>query len=218
MKVYTYFEPVPEIDEDEQRKQIAAWAYSWRRYGWEPTVLGRKECDGDDPERAAQAETLIRSRPSANAAQYTVNTSMRWLAFQAVGGGLQTDYDVVNVGLTPGMLHGLVQDIDVCTLSGPWVPCAVYAMPKGCQTLVARILEHPDGEWLEAFGRTHISDMGIFRARPPGPALCLCREYGQPANPEKPLVHCSNGSIWKAPPEGRKGPRSEVMARVVAGT
>jgi hypothetical protein len=214
MKVFTYFEPVPQIDQSEQKAMIREWARSWERYGFEPEVLCRADCDGVGAEKAAAAEALIRSRPSANYAQYTVNTSMRWLAFQAAGGGLQTDYDVVNVGLTPGRLHEATRGLDCATLCGPnWTPAAVYATPEGCQTLVARILEHPWGQWLEQFGRPHISDQGIFNANRPGPTLCMVREYHQPKNPAKPLVHLANGSVWQAGIRGT--PRSFLMAQLI---
>ena len=46
--VHTYYEPVPDIDESIQQKEIAIWRESWERWGWqtgdvlEASALGMK--------------------------------------------------------------------------------------------------------------------------------------------------------------------------------
>jgi hypothetical protein len=211
--VYTYFGAVPELPIDERLLQIEAWRASWRRYGWRPVVLGLNMLSRH-PDAKLAAE-VIAQRPTVNPPQYTMNTSLRWFAFAAAGGGLTTDCDVVNIGLTPAGLAEAMGDCNCATLCGEkglWVPAAVYATAIGAHKLTSAILFHPLTETFEVRGQPHISDMWIFGARPPGPVVPLCRELHHPDLGEK-LIHCSSNACAVA---GFSGPRSETM-RTIAG-
>lgn len=207
MKVYTYYHKVPEIDETEQWKEIAIWSQSWAMYGWEPVVLLR----GDVPASAAEAERVIRARPTFNIPEYTVATSLRWFAFEAKGGGWIGDYDVINVGLTPERATEAVAGLDTAVLSRCWVPACVYATADGAHKLARMILENPGNALATVCGKPHISDMWIFQASPPGPALGLSREPQHPDNGEL-LIHVPNCRVRQL---GWKGPRSEFMAKLL---
>jgi hypothetical protein len=188
-------------------KELAVWRRSWERMGFDPVVLGRADCG----RFAGLAERVVRSRPTVNPPEYTLATSLRWWALSEQGGGLMTDYDVVNVSLTPEKLSRRVEGVDVCTLCSSWLPAVVWATKKGCRVLRHRILCHPMGEVFDVGGRPHISDMWIFNARPPGPSIRMCREFNEPDKGE-PLVHVSHASCGEL--QGLR--RSELMAGLIA--
>lgn len=210
MKVYTYHEPVLELDQAGQQRKLEVWRESWERWGWTPIVLGRKDCG---PE-ADGAEVIIRARPTVNPPDYTAATSLRWWALQARGGGLMTDYDVVNVGFTPQRLAKLTAGVDVCTLCSSWLPAVVWATPIGCEILTNQIVQHSPLKVALIEGRNHISDMWIFSWNPPGPVRRVCREYHETDRGE-PLVHVSHASLGKAIEAGEQIRRSELMRRVM---
>lgn len=206
--VYTYFHAVPELDEAEQHRQIETWKASWERYGWAPTVLGGQDCDGIGAEKAAEAEARFRTYPSTNPPGYDLACYMRWLALWAVGGGLMTDYDVVNVGLRPSALEEHAGHAEAVCLCRYWVPAVVNATRVGAAGMVAILLDHkPVGG--------HTSDMLIFQKHQPGPWLDLiAREWHEPDHGQ-PLVHCATSSLLR---RGVAGPKSTIMEALLAST
>jgi hypothetical protein len=213
--VYTYFHAVPELDEAEQHRQIEVWAASWRRYGWTPVVLGREQAWAAK-EEADAALAVFAARPNLNRPLYTAATYMRWFALRTVGGGLMTDYDVVNVGLRPARMREAVAGRDCVCFCPCWVPAAVHATLAGCQRMIDILLAHKMTTRDLCCGQPHTSDMYIFSQESPGPIAVLARELGDPDHGEL-LVHVSNDSVARA--HGRWAvKRSAVMASLAALT
>ena len=207
--VYTYYHRVPEIDEAEQQAQMAVWEASWRRHGWEPVILGRQQAWALGPQ-TDEAEKVFLARPTYNPRAYTLATYLRWFALKARGGGLMTDYDVVNVDFRPETLKAHVAGRDCVCLCACWVPAVVYANPAGCERIVSTLLGHQVTEKDTVYGRPHISDMPIFQKNPPGACVRVARLLDEPDKGE-PLVHCANACLAHI---GRRGQRAQVMKEV----
>lgn len=120
---------------------------------------------------------------------------MRWFALRTVGGGLMTDYDVVNVGLRPERMREAVAGRDCVCFCPCWVPAAVHATAAGCQRMIDILLAHNTITTRDSYaGQPHTSDMFIFQQEPPGPIVELARAYGDPDNGTH-LVHVANHNV-----------------------
>jgi hypothetical protein len=101
--VYTYYTPLREAPdlwaEDTQRKLIDVWRRSWAKRGWNPVVL--TEQDAARHPRYPEFKKKFWSLPTEYGHNYEVACFMRWVAVSARGGGMLTDYDVINYSFTP---------------------------------------------------------------------------------------------------------------------
>lgn len=141
---------------------------------------------------------------------------MRWFALRTVGGGLMTDYDVVNVGLRPARMREAVAGRDCVCFCPCWVPAAVHATLAGCQRMIDILLAHKMTARDSYAGKPHTSDMFIFQQEPPGPIAELARAYGDPDNGTR-LVHVSNYNVSCVHGYG-KIKRSAAMAELLTAT
>lgn len=97
--VFTYYSSIPGLySEDSQWKLIDVWARSWDKAGWNPVVLNEKHL----PEAT---RNLIREKflahPTEYGDDYTLACYARWFVVAHQGGGMLTDYDVINYGFEP---------------------------------------------------------------------------------------------------------------------
>jgi hypothetical protein len=104
MRVYTYYTPISLYDEDSQRRLIDVWARSWSKQGWEPIVLNEGDCVYHP--LYEEYKRRVFSLPTEYGNEYDGQCFMRWLAMAnqlsgPEGGGMMTDYDVINYGLKP---------------------------------------------------------------------------------------------------------------------
>lgn len=98
--VFTYYSPVPGLySEDSQRKLIDIWARSWRKAGWQPVVI-QEQNFSRTPRYAYLREKFLRHKTEYGD-EYTLACYMRWAAVAHYGGGMLTDYDVINYGFEP---------------------------------------------------------------------------------------------------------------------
>lgn len=100
MKVFTYYMPVPGLWSDESQKSLLdVWARSWRKQGWDPIVLT------EDHAKTHPSYPTFKDRfwslPTEYGHDYEGACFMRWLAVAQAGGGMMTDYDVINYGFKP---------------------------------------------------------------------------------------------------------------------
>jgi hypothetical protein len=189
--VHTYYEPVQDIDEGVQQKEIAVWRESWERWGWEAKVLGR----GDVVITPAEIERLQRL-PSVNPPGYEMACYLRWFAMRAIGGGLLTDYDVVNVGLRPGAVPPLDQSAQIRILCGARVPCVVQLTAAGADTLCELLLGYEVRPDDLHHGQPHISDQWILQRTEDARITMLefCQEP-QHADERARLLHVSHSAM-----------------------
>lgn len=139
--VYTYYEVVPGLwSEDSQRKLIEIWKKSWRNHGWNPIVLNEKFVSTHPRYRFFKEHFW--ALPTEYGHDYEGACFLRWLAVAHAGGGMMTDYDVINYGFKPrdvsqstmtlftdgppvsmGAVLGCKQHfLDMCELFAAWVP------------------------------------------------------------------------------------------------
>lgn len=98
--VYTYYMPVPGIwgGESSQLALIEVWKRSWKKAGWNPIVLDVTWVQ-DHPKYSYFKEKFWYE----NQHSYEFNQAcfFRWFAAAVAGGGMLTDFDVINYGFTP---------------------------------------------------------------------------------------------------------------------
>src|SRR5574343_993366 len=116
MKVFTYFNPVPEMDVSTEHKLIVLWQHAWRMSGYEPVILTHLHADAHP--QWAEVDELVRSFPTVNPVDYELACWHRWLALAQVGGGLMVDYDVIPRAVDADMLCSIPDDVAVLDAGG----------------------------------------------------------------------------------------------------
>jgi hypothetical protein len=100
MNVYTYYMPVLHLwSEESQRRLIEVWRRSWAKQGWNPIVLS--EGDAAQHPRYAEFKKKFWELPTEYGHDYEGACFMRWVATANCGGGMMTDYDVINYNFAP---------------------------------------------------------------------------------------------------------------------
>lgn len=198
-RICCFYHRVQELPD--AREFIALWASSWRSFGWEPTVLGMADARANP--LYPEFRDKITQFYSRNVGNYDDLCWLRWLAFSKHGGGVMTDYDVINRCLIP-------QDIEPSSPlihESTRVPCFVSANAAGANLIVARIMAK------ESPGRrVHFSDMTFFQESD-FPSTKTCVEFGHLGWPEANCVHFSRHSVHKWNKENRTGFRREDTVR-----
>ena len=229
MQVFTYYARLPiggalgalkmVKNERDQRAVIAVWERSWRRYGWEPVVLGEADAVQADADWTRQFEVATHLYDSPNPRQYEMACYLRWVAMSARG-GLMTDYDVLNLGFSPEdwtRLRARFAPSFPLSLAGG-VPCCVGGTRAAFADMVRLFLQfeaHPvrDTPLLQS----GVSDQNIFACSParfctPDPVTCV--QYLQPDWEKAALVHVPHIQIATS----RARALSAIMAEHAAPT
>ena len=162
---------------------LVAWRDNWRKRGWTPHVL--TETDAARHPKYPRYRTHCEAFPTVNPKEYEMACWMRWLAFAQVGGGLMTDFDVVNRNYP--QVKMLDEPENVIILSRGRVPCAVIATKAGAERIVDDVLNHA------AKFDNHYSDMYFFQ-QTSYPHVELCIEAGDRDWEQAPLVHFSHNA------------------------
>lgn len=183
------------------REMISLWTRSWRSFGWETLMLGMAEVRAHPFYRAFEAH--VARFYSRNVGNYDNLCWLRWLAFAHVGGGVMTDYDVINRCLISQDIEPAAPTIHERTR----VPCMVSADPAGANAIVDSILTTTP-KWK----RDHFSDMSFFQASP-FPHVETCVEFGHERWEDAKCVHFSRHSVHKWNRENRTGVRREDAVR-----
>ena len=98
MKVYTFYGQ-KESHHFPSEDLVEYWYESWKQAGWHPQVLGSV-----DIQRTKFTNLFmerVRELPTVNSNMFELWCYSRWLALQQAGGGVMSDYDVINYGLPP---------------------------------------------------------------------------------------------------------------------
>lgn len=187
MKVFSFFGPVEGKDLKNEEALLDLWYRNWKANGWEPVVL--TPCDLADDRETRRLLRKFRRLPSTNKKHLDMWCYARWLALAQQGGGVMSDYDVMNYGFPP-------LEAGPLTIHAGLVPCLVSASAKEYQKAVG---------WFDAwalpflsrwFPRKHISDMLIVRKHQ---NECVvkrsCLKYLLPGWEQAVAVHYSNSSM-----------------------
>lgn len=198
MTVFTYHEHLPGFND---LPVLSHWISTWTNQGWTPVVLSRS--DAEEYPAFDEYEETVSELPSVNPPGYDLACYLRWMAMQVQGGGLMTDYDVMNVSFTPARLIG----IPPCTLrmfEQCGVPSAVAGDAEAYQA-ACRLFTGYCPDPLDLIGtRPHVSDQNILarhissnaclNSRPFIDSQRLCVQYGDNGWREAPLLHFPNAA------------------------
>jgi hypothetical protein len=104
MKINAYYQSIPAADQPEEFACANWWKTSWTANGWTPVMLNRSHAQASSfygklqqklAALALSSQELV-ARVPWHHARFT-----RWCALHASGGGWMSDYDVLNLDLTP---------------------------------------------------------------------------------------------------------------------
>lgn len=167
MRVYTYYEKINR----ELPGTMQVWKDSWTKFGWEPIVLGEEDFKKHPSWEFYDAATD--KLPTFNSRIYERACYRRWLAMAPFGGGLMTDYDILNKSFTPENLRSM-NLTDLTILCESRVPCVVFGTGPQFQRAAlefARYVPGPrdiyHGNPFDSFkgndGKPLVEDMTILR-------------------------------------------------------
>ena len=134
MKVYTYYEPVPGLEDPDM---MALWGASWRRHGWETVVLTEADAFAADPYTAERFKhsPLLQSHP-LNPPGYVMACLMRYVPMSVTAEpSLHVDWDVICNGYRPESVPA--HDFPAVFLAGCRCPCAMFGSPAAWLMLMA---------------------------------------------------------------------------------
>lgn len=148
MRVYTFYERMF----DDESNLVTYWKRSWENAGWEPEVLtlSHAKCDYDY-EKFVQATKKL---PTINHKLFEEMCYVRWAALRYVGGGLLTDYDVMNYSFPPTK-----PKTDLEMYGGYWG--CVWATEQGVTNFIDEISNNGESYIKIVNDRPHISDARI---------------------------------------------------------
>ena len=181
--VNTFYHPVPQLGKADAL--IGLWKYTWERRGWQTRVLGLSDAQAH-PRYAALKDSVTSKTKSINPGEYDLMCWLRWLAFEQVGGGLMTDYDVINRSLQPNYVSSAA--VTVHDLHR--VPCCVSATKEGAASIVSGIIDMPNQDV------EHYSDMYWFQEQQHA-IDPVCVEFYSDRWETAPAVHFANGACGR---------------------
>lgn len=100
MNVYAFYRQIPGLWEEEtQRELIKLWAQSWKKNGWNPILFEEEDLQALD--NFKKIKEKVDSLPTMWGKDYALACMARWLLASKSGGGLLSDYDVINYSFRP---------------------------------------------------------------------------------------------------------------------
>jgi len=104
MNIYAFYQSIPTADQPEEFACANWWKTSWTANGWNPVMLNRSHAQGSSMYNKLQqklAQELNKHQGLVARAAWFQSRFTRWCALHAAGGGWMSDYDVLNLDLTP---------------------------------------------------------------------------------------------------------------------
>lgn len=104
MNIYAFYQSIPTADQPEEFACANWWKTSWTANGWNPVMLNRSHAQGSPLYNKLQqklAQELNKNNGLVARAAWFQFRFTRWCALHAAGGGWMSDYDVLNLDLTP---------------------------------------------------------------------------------------------------------------------
>lgn len=202
--IYTYFEPVDDIDESEQFSLIDLWKFSWRKAGWNPVVIRPTGFVFDRPELDNLC-TCLGELPSVNPRGYDQACFYRWVQM-SIHGGWMCDYDVMNNGFEPEPTP------ERLTVYQTHNACPSLVAGPGSEFLrMAQLFAKRGSEFIETVhGSPHVSDMHLIQAMPEEyDQKSLVVAYGNPGWQTAKAIHFANQTM-----NGKK-PRSTWIPKLL---
>ena len=97
--VFTFYEHVSQLDEEQPRELLEVWTQSWYDAGWEPVVLTMGDAKRHPNYKYFQKVLNNHKQFRNNRDRYNYYCFMRWVAISASGGGWLVDYDTFPLNL-----------------------------------------------------------------------------------------------------------------------
>lgn len=182
MTVFTFYEPIPGFGGDSELLEV--WRQSWQKAGWRPVVLGMVHAQQHS--RFEELHSRVRFL-AGEADLYEWHCFARWLALECNGGGLQTDYDVVNYGWPPTTFAGDLVRFNATS------SCALFTTARGARQVVQQLFDY---EPVPGKGAIEMWAVHTFCSMPGrcGLAPGVLEEVGDPEWQHFPVVHyCTRG-------------------------
>lgn len=141
-KIYSYYESIQTLPQEEQFARANWWKTSWEKNGWECVMLNRSHATASHMNQKFMAKLMKMTFDLPMDYQHifpniTARYS-RWSALHAAGGGWMSDYDVFNIDFTP---HDAVKfESTLNIVSGK--PCYLFfATREHCAAVINKFIQ-----------------------------------------------------------------------------
>lgn len=113
--VFTYYQPINSLSGDD-KLQILIWKKTWEKHGWRTIVLNKNNIMID--ELFTKFLEIVKKFPSVNSGTYDIRNYIKYMLMHQIGGGLLTDYDIINNGFEPKDLAEIIRKDILVNLHG----------------------------------------------------------------------------------------------------
>lgn len=158
--VFTYFEEIPQRKSSEEKEQLEVWKRTWQAKGFKTVVLN--ESVARKHPKYAEVKQKIEQLPTVNDKRYEAACYLRWLALGVVGGGLMTDYDVVNVNFTWEKVRSDSDLINIFSENAA-CPAVCFMTTEGVEAYVDFLLKAGEANFVTEKESPHCSDQELIR-------------------------------------------------------
>lgn len=195
MRVFTYYQPVPELLEITQRFLVECWKDSWAGRGWNPIVL--TEADARRHPLFMQYSVAVASYPTVNARGYENACWLRWLAYavaaqEHAGAIVATDYDVINRDWIARDIGSGREPRLVAFAETPTAACMGHR--RNFDAFIVDVIRQAERGIVRKNGRMHVSDMTLAQAVPERwDWSIICEEWRRGST--APLLHVSQYAV-----------------------
>jgi len=187
--IHTYFTVCAGINYEEELRLLILWQQIWQRLGYTTIVLNETHAEVHPLYAAYRAK--VDTFPTINPREYDRACWLRWLALDAVGGGIMADYDVFPRALRTLPVY------DQFTIFERGVPCLAGGTQLAIRQWIEYVMGHPDGYSPD---QKHFSDMLCVRGLPSLKTESLCVQYTDTDWLKTSFIHFSHSSTEKVRP------------------
>lgn len=140
-KIYAYYEAIQILPQAEEFSCANYWKQSWEKNGWECVMLNKSHASASSCHQKLIQKLVKMSFALPMELQHKfpmiVARFSRWSALHAAGGGWMSDYDVVNLSLTPEIANQSEKTLNLVTGE----PCHLfYATREHCAAAITKFV------------------------------------------------------------------------------
>jgi hypothetical protein len=141
MKIYAFYQSVPNAVQADEFGCANWWKTSWEHSGWSTVMLNKSHAQGSSMYNKLQqklAAAMNASQALTARSGWFHSRFTRWCALHAAGGGWMSDYDVLNIALTPLEAKKQIGDKTLVVNEGP--AYLFYASAEHCTAALKKML------------------------------------------------------------------------------
>lgn len=158
-KIFTYFEPISQLNYSDELSLIKLWRANWEAHGWETKVVNEFNAS-KHPLYQMYMEAIVKL-PSVNPGRYDQHCMLRWLAvaneLENEHVAVMSDYDVMSYGFEP-----IKTDMTKMSLYQRHVPALVSGSRWAFEKTAEKMMNYEMRPEDTHNGRPHTSDMHII--------------------------------------------------------